>query len=185
MTLPTDLPADLIEHSATPIPEEARALLRATGWGVLAVRDAQTRRPYAVPVAYAFDGEAIFVATRPGRKLCALDEDPGACLTIVRVDRFDAWRSVIVTGTAQWVTGAARAHAVRAFLAQRRPGGRTFTLRDAARMLDARIFRIVVEELTVRSQGPLSLEEPDAPLAAGQRLHRDGRLPTTSSSPIR
>ena len=69
MTLPTGLPDDPIVTDGVPLPEEARALLRATGWGVLAVRDAETRRPYAVPVAYAFDGEAIVVATLADRPL--------------------------------------------------------------------------------------------------------------------
>ena len=53
-----------------------RAVLRDIGWGVLAAVEGETLpdvHPYSVPVAYAFDGDAIFVATRAGRKLRALE----------------------------------------------------------------------------------------------------------------
>lgn len=137
--------------------EACHVLLREMGWGVLSVIDDAAGHPYAVPVAYAFDGEEVYVATGRGRKLRALERNPAVCLTVLRLDRFDCWRSVVIMGRARWVTGAlSRAAAARAFLGQHRPGGYRFGALEVTRMLGARVFRIAVDEMSTRSQGTLS-----------------------------
>lgn len=134
-----------------------RAVLRDIGWGVLAAVEGETLpdvHPYSVPVAYAFDGDAIFVATRAGRKLRALEAHPVFSLTVLDVERFDRWRSVLVIGRPMWLEAAPdRALAIRAFAGQRRPGGMRLTRRDTQRLLVARIMRMDVRELSGRACG--------------------------------
>ena len=75
------------------------------------------------------------------------------CLTVVDVERFDCWRSVVVIGSARWVSGAAgRTAAIRAFVRQRRPAG-ALSASAAARLVSGRAFRIEVEELSGRANG--------------------------------
>lgn len=137
--------------------EQCRAVLRDIGWGVLSVVEGDVAgdlRAYGVPVAYAFDGEGIYVATRPGRKLRALDAHPVFSLTILDVERFDRWRSVLVTGRPMWLDDPSdRALAIRAFAGQRRPGGMRLTRRDTQRLLVARIMRMDVREVSGRGCG--------------------------------
>lgn len=133
---------------------ECHALLRDLGWGILSTVEVTTARPYAVPVAYAIDGETIYVATGPGRKLRVLELNPGLCLTLVHVERLDRWRSVVIIGLAQWLVDlSCRMAAVRAFMSHPRLGSRWPTVRDAERLLHARIFRIDVAEMSGRACG--------------------------------
>ncbi len=133
------------------------SILTEVGWGVLSVveqeADAESR-PYAVPVAYAFDGEGLYVATRRGRKLRALEKHPLFSLTVLQVERFDRWRSVVVTGKPIWLTlPSKRALAIQAFAGQRRPGGLRLTRRDTERLLGARILRMEVCAMSGRACG--------------------------------
>lgn len=143
--------------------ECCRAVLRDVGWGVLSAVEGDSMAdalPFGVPVGYASDGESIYVATRPGRKLRALEAHPVFSLTVVDVERFDRWRSVIVTGRPVWLSDAAdRALAIRAFAGQRRPGGMRLTRRDTQRLLVARILRMDVREVSGRGCGSW----PDVP----------------------
>lgn len=137
--------------------ERCRAVLRDIGWGVLAAVEGDSMAdalPFSVPVGYAFDGDAIYVATRPGRKLRALEAHPVFSLTILDVERFDRWRSVIVSGRPVWLSDPAdRALAIRAFAGQRRPGGMRLTRRDTQRLLLARVMRMDVREVSGRGCG--------------------------------
>jgi uncharacterized protein len=70
------------------------------------VVDETAARPYAVPVTYAFDGEAIYVAINGGRKLSALVRNPALCLTVADVECADRWKSVVVVGSTRWLQEA-------------------------------------------------------------------------------
>lgn len=149
------------------------ALLRERGWGILSTADAATACPYAVPVAYAIDGDSIYVASGRGRKLRALELNPGLCLTVSDVARMDCWRSVVVIGRARWLTDASgRAAAIRAFVRQRGPDGRRLSPAAAARFVTARLFRIDVVELSGRiagapERGSIALEHDSRDATAG------------------
>lgn len=130
------------------------ALLRETGWGVLASVELDHTSPYAVPVAYAFDGEVVWVAMNAGRKLRALEKHSSLCLTVTDVQRMDRWRSVVVEGEARWVPDIlARAAAARAYSAQRFPGGHEWSLADASKLLTAAICRLDIRAMSGRCQG--------------------------------
>lgn len=132
--------------------DECRRVLAGTGWGVLSVVE-QDAAPWAVPVGYAWDGERLFLATNPGRKLAALEANPHVCLTLVSVASFDDWQSLVVRGTVRWVDdNAGRMRAIRAFARQARPG-REPGVRDAGRLLNARIAQVEITELAGRARG--------------------------------
>ena len=67
--------------------DECHALLRERGWGILSITEVISARPYAVPVAYAFDGDAIYISVGRGRKLRALENYPGVCISVCDVER--------------------------------------------------------------------------------------------------
>lgn len=126
---------------------EVRAFLRSRAWGVLATVDESG--PYAVPVGYGFDGEALYVATGPGRKAAALERGSAACLTVCEVASGDRWRSVVAAGAAVPVEGPlGRALALRHIHRQRTGGPATAA--DLVRAARARVFRIAPRELTGR-----------------------------------
>lgn len=128
--------------------DEIRAVLRETGWGILAAEEAG--QPYAVPVGYGYDGRALYIGSGPGRKLRALERNPRVCLTVADVTSLDVWVSVVVTGRVRWLDEVTeRARAVHALVRQRRPGGRPGAS-QAQRLLQARLARIEIDEMTGR-----------------------------------
>lgn len=140
---------------------ECYALLRERRWGILAVTDAATTRPYAVPVAFALDNDAIYIAVGPGRKLRALESNPGLCLTVTDVEHLDCWRSVVVMGSARWVADeGCRAAAIRAFVRQQRTHGLSVPPASMVRLVAGRMFRVEVAELTGRAAGRVALARP-------------------------
>lgn len=62
----------------------AQALLARAEYGTLATADS-TAQPYAVPISYAYDGDAsIYIHCAPeGHKLDNLRANPQACFTVV------------------------------------------------------------------------------------------------------
>lgn len=130
---------------------ECLRILAATGWGVLAMVD-ELARPYAVPVGYAWDGTALYVATTPGRKLRALEQNPRAALTLVSTSPQDQWHSLVVEATVHWVDDPQeRMRAIRAFARQPRPGIE-LGVPDAGHLLHARIARLAITELAGRGR---------------------------------
>lgn len=61
--------------------------------------------PYVVPVNYLFDGESIYVHALPGRKITAMRANPRVCLQVDRIENEWNWRSVLVTGNYEEITG--------------------------------------------------------------------------------
>ena len=83
-------------------PDEIEQLLRTAIVGRIAccghgaVGDG---RPYLVPLAYGYDGEAVYAHSGPGRKLDLMRAEPRVTFEVDEAQAPDRWRSVIVEGT--------------------------------------------------------------------------------------
>ena len=98
--------------------DECRAILRRHRLCVLSVVDGD--EPYAVPLFYGFDGTTLHLGLAEGRKTRALDGNPRLCLTVTEVGAGDAWASVQVVGTAEWLEGAEREASVAVLMEHNR-----------------------------------------------------------------
>ena len=131
--------------------DELRQFLATQRWAVFAT--SAGARPYAVPVSYGYDGRHFFVATGPGRKASALEENSNVCLTItdIRPDG-KAWRSAVVTGRAEWV-GDLRGR-IAAFDVLRRQTGAVLPRSpgELLKLARASVLRIVADEVTGRAK---------------------------------
>ena len=56
-------------------------------------------RPYLVPLAYGYDGEAVYAHSGPGRKLDLMRSEPRVSFEVDEAEASDRWRSVIAEGT--------------------------------------------------------------------------------------
>src|ERR671921_2076868 len=82
--------------------EEIEALLRSAVVGRIACcGHGQTGdgRPYLVPLAYGYDGEAVYAHSGPGRKLDLMRSEPRITFEVDEAVASDRWRSVIAEGT--------------------------------------------------------------------------------------
>ncbi len=70
-------------------------------------------RPYVVPIAYGYDGEAICAHSDVGRKIRLMRAQPLVSVEVDRAEAPDRWRSVIADGVYEELTDdAARARAI-------------------------------------------------------------------------
>jgi nitroimidazol reductase NimA-like FMN-containing flavoprotein (pyridoxamine 5'-phosphate oxidase superfamily) len=123
--------------------EEIDALLREELVGRIGCHaDGET---YVVPIIYAYDGDAVYVASREGRKLRMMRTNPAVCFEVDRYER-GSWRSVIAQGRFEQLEGAAAERALD--LLATRFAGRAAERRDRA---EAVCFRIVLEAPTGRA----------------------------------
>ncbi len=82
--------------------EEIEALLRTAIVGRIACCGhglAGDGRPYLVPLAYGYDGDAIYAHSGPGRKLDLMRAEPRVTFEVDEAQAPDRWRSVIAEGT--------------------------------------------------------------------------------------
>src|ERR687897_3694808 len=56
-------------------------------------------RPYLVPLAYGYDGDAVYGHSGPGRKLDLMRAEPRVTVEVDEAEAPDRWRSVIAEGT--------------------------------------------------------------------------------------
>jgi uncharacterized protein len=71
-------------------------------------------RPYLVPLAYGYDGDALYAHTGPGRKLDLMRAEPRVTFEVDEAEAPDRWRSVIADGVFEEITDEAeRARALR------------------------------------------------------------------------
>jgi nitroimidazol reductase NimA-like FMN-containing flavoprotein (pyridoxamine 5'-phosphate oxidase superfamily) len=123
--------------------EEIDALLREELVGRIGCHaDGET---YVVPIIYAYDAGAVYVASREGRKLQMMRANPAVCFEIDRYER-GSWRSVIAQGRFEQLHGAAAERALDLLAA--RFAGRPTERRERG---EAVCFRIVLEEPTGRA----------------------------------
>lgn len=132
-------------------PDEIRRRIKAAGWAVLAVLEGA--RPYAVPMAYGYDGRRFFVASGPGRKRRALEQQPLVCLTILDgPDDEGSGSYVVVLGRAtpvsSWFT---RLRAGLLILSRFSRGGIP-SPSELRRMAQGRVFRIDPHEVAGRAR---------------------------------
>jgi uncharacterized protein len=104
-----------------------------------------------VPVIYAYDGEAMFVASIEGQKIRMMRERPEVCF---EVDEYQAgsWRSAIVQGVYEELSGADADQAI-ALLAERfgRGGGDGERRRHGGDGPPTVCFRIRIRDVTGRA----------------------------------
>ena len=82
--------------------EEIEALLRTAIVGRIACCGhgaAGDGRPYLVPLAYGYDGDAVYAHSGPGRKLDLMRAEPRVTFEVDEAEASDRWRSVIAEGT--------------------------------------------------------------------------------------
>jgi uncharacterized protein len=82
--------------------EEIEALLRTAIVGRIACCGhglTGDGRPYLVPLAYGYDGEAVYAHSGPGRKLDLMRAEPRVTFEVDEAEAPDRWRSVIAEGT--------------------------------------------------------------------------------------
>ncbi len=130
-------------------PEETLRRIRAAGWAVLAVLEGS--RPYAVPMAYGYDGRSFFVASGPGRKRRALERQPQVCLTILDApDESGVGGYVVVTGRATPVSSLFARLRAGVLILRRFSRGGVPSLKELRRMVRGRVFRIEPFEVAGR-----------------------------------
>jgi nitroimidazol reductase NimA-like FMN-containing flavoprotein (pyridoxamine 5'-phosphate oxidase superfamily) len=81
--------------------EEIEALLRTAVVGRIACcahEEGEAGRPYVVPLAYGYDGEAVYAHSGPGRKLRLMRAQPLVSFEVDAAEAADRWRSVIAEG---------------------------------------------------------------------------------------
>lgn len=108
---------------------------------------------YVVPVIYAYDGEAMYVASVEGQKIRMLRENPSVCFEVDEYDGLGSWRSAIVQGAYEELSGAEAQDAL-ALLAERfgRTGSEGGARRRHGRAGTPTVcFRIRIRELTGRA----------------------------------
>lgn len=125
--------------------DEIEALLRSAIVGRIACCAWGTAgddgRPFLVPLAYGYDGEAVYAHSGPGRKIHLMRAQPLVSFEVDAAEAPDRWRSVITEGTYEELSDpAARARALAIIYPPPAPAP---TLAD-----DAIVYRI---KLTAKS----------------------------------
>lgn len=160
MSNPPLTSADPLAAIETLSAEECRLLLARQRLCTMSLADGE--EPYAIPVFYGFDGTTIHIGLAEGRKTRVLDANPRVCITVTEVGPGDAWASVQVTGTAEWLEGDERQASVRvlmehnrrvrAAVAEATGGDATATPAPQRRHGGGRILRVGSPEITGRTR---------------------------------
>jgi nitroimidazol reductase NimA-like FMN-containing flavoprotein (pyridoxamine 5'-phosphate oxidase superfamily) len=82
--------------------EEIESLLRTAIVGRIACcghGSVGDGRPYLVPLAYGYDGDAIYAHSGPGRKLDLMRFEPRVTFEVDSAEASDRWQSVIAEGS--------------------------------------------------------------------------------------
>ncbi len=99
----------------------------------------QDGRTYVVPVAYAYDGEAVYVHSYEGQKLAMMRGNPDVCLEIEDLRGPVDWRTVLAWGRYEELSGPPADRALELLMARCPPPSR-----------DGTYFRIRLQERTGR-----------------------------------
>lgn len=70
-------------------------------------------RPYIVPLAYGYDGEAVYAMGPEGRKIRIMREQPLVSFEVDEAVAEDRWSSVVAEGTYEELAGEDRVRAAR------------------------------------------------------------------------
>ena len=128
-------------------PSEMHALLQRASFGHLGC--ARDKRPYVVPMNYAYDGKDLYFFTTQGMKTQYIDANPQVCLQVEEVKDSTHWRSVMVIGRATEITGKEETHRAMQLITERNPSltpAISATQLDSmGRAVDIALYRITPE----------------------------------------
>ena len=88
-------------------------LLRTAIVGRIACSHPDEPRPYLVPLAYGYDGYALYAHSGPGRKLTNMRANPVVTVEVDSVEASDRWQSVVAEGRFEELNGSDRDRALR------------------------------------------------------------------------
>jgi uncharacterized protein len=97
-------------------PDEIERLLRTAIVGRIACGggEGEDARPFLVPLAYGYDGDAVYAHSGPGRKIRLMRRQPLITFEVDAAEATDRWRSVIAEGVYEEIgEPAARQAALR------------------------------------------------------------------------
>ena len=133
-------------------PAEMHALLQRESFGHLGC--ARDGRPYVVPMHYAYDGKELYFFTTEGMKTQFIEANPKVCLQVEEITDSTHWRSVMVIGQAEQLTGAEETQRAMKLITERNPSLRpaiSATQLDAlGRAVGIAIYRITAEVIDGR-----------------------------------
>ena len=128
-------------------PAEMHALLERESFGHLGC--ARDNRPYVLPMHFAYDGKELFFFTTEGMKTRFIEANPQVCLQVEEITDSTHWRSVMVIGTAEHITGKEEMQRAMKLITERNPSltpAISATQLDAwGRSVDIAIYRITPE----------------------------------------
>lgn len=130
---------------------------------------------YVFPVAYGYDGTAIYLVSRQGLKVRLMRAHPEVCLEVAEITTPAHWRSVLAHGTFEELTAEADRDAALAVIGAQ---GEQPLLPSMAPYMDGPeaivVYRIHLTEVTGRFE-----QEPALPLASRRPF------PSSASAPRR
>lgn len=98
---------------------EMLALLLRGGYGHLGC--SRDNHPYVVPMHYAFDSQSLYFFTTDGTKTEFMAANHEVCFQVEEVTDARRWRSVMVTGRAERITGAEEMERAMQLVTERNP----------------------------------------------------------------
>jgi uncharacterized protein len=128
-------------------PKEMHALLERESFGHLGC--ARDGRPYVLPMNFAYDGKDLFFFTTEGMKTQFIQANPQVCLQVEEITDSTHWRSVMVIGNAEQITGKEEMQQAMKLITERNPSltpAISATQLDTwGRSVDIAIYRITPE----------------------------------------
>ena len=128
-------------------PADMHALLQRESFGHLGC--ARDSRPYVVPMHYAYDGKELYFFTTEGMKTQFIEANPQVCLQVEEITDSTHWRSVMVIGTAEQITGNEEMQRAMKLITERNPSltpAISATQLDTwGRAVDIALYRIIPE----------------------------------------
>ena len=79
-------------------------------------------RTYVVPISYARDGKRLLGLTTTGRKVEMMRENPEVCVQVEEVKSLTDWKSVVLWGRYEELSGAERTQATGLLIDRYGPG---------------------------------------------------------------
>ena len=128
-------------------PADMHTLLQRESFGHLGC--ARDSRPYVVPMHYAYDGKELYFFTTEGMKTQFIEANPQVCLQVEEITDSTHWRSVMVIGTAEQITGNEEMQRAMKLITERNPSltpAISATQLDTwGRAVDIALYRITPE----------------------------------------
>lgn len=108
-------------------------------------------KTYVVPVIYAWDGSYAYVYSTEGQKISMMRANPSVCFEVDEYLTGGGWRSVIIQGAYEELTGDGSAHTLE-LLSERfaKPSSNAGAQRPRGEGRVPVAFRIRVHEITGR-----------------------------------